>query len=315
MNRRIADIKGSLVALATPFRHTQIDESALSLMCERQIQRGTTGLVVCGSTGEAATLSDAEQARAIRIVVESACGRVPVIAGCSAAATARSVELATAARRAGADGLLCTAPPYVKPTQDGVIGHLRSVAHAADLPVLLYDVPGRVGIGIADATVARLFEQDLIAGIKDATADLSRPPRLALLCGEQLLQLTGDDATQGGYRAMGGHGCISVTANIAPALCALLHSAWEAGNLAEFARLRDRLDPLHAALFSETNPIPLKAALAMLKLCTDAVRLPLTPATPQTIERLRRVLRELSALEEASVPYQRHPGVNARASA
>lgn len=305
MNHCIAKLRGSLVALATPFRHTQIDESALSLMCERQIQRGTAALVVCGSTGEAATLTDAEQARAVRIVVEAACGRVPVIAGCSAAATARSVELATAAGRAGADGLLCTAPPYVRPTQDGVIAHIRLVAHAADLPVLVYDVPSRIGIAIADATVARLFEQNLISGIKDATADHSRPPRLSALCGRRLLQLTGDDATQAGYRAMGGHGCISVTANIAPALCALLHRAWDHGKLAEFARLRDWLNPLHAALFSESNPIPLKAALSILKLCTDAVRLPLTPATPQTIERLRQVLPELTALEEASVLRQR----------
>ena len=315
MSHSIANLQGSLVALATPFRHTQIDENALSLMCERQIQRGTAGLVVCGSTGEAASLTDVEHGRAIRIVVEAACGRVPVIAGCSAAATARSVELATAAGRAGADGLLCTAPPYVRPTQDGVIAHIRLVANAAALPVLLYDVPSRVGIAIADATVAALFEQNLIAGIKDATADLSRPPRLAALCGERLLQLTGDDATQAGYRAMGGHGCISVTANVAPALCALLHRAWDDSNLAEFARLRDRLDPLHAALFNESNPIPLKTALAMLKLCTEAVRLPLTPATPQTIARLERLLPDLAALEEASVSRQRLFLANVRALA
>jgi 4-hydroxy-tetrahydrodipicolinate synthase len=305
MSHRLENIGGSLVALATPFRHTQIDGTALAMMCERQIERGTAGLVVCGSTGEASTLSMVEQVRAIHIVVEAAAGRVPVIAGCTASATSHAIELATEAGRAGADGLLCAAPPYNKPTQEGVIAHIRAVAHAADLPVLLYDVPSRVGIAIADATIARLFEQDLIAGIKDATADLARPPRLAALCGNRLAQLTGDDATQVAYRAMGGHGCISVTGNVAPALCALLHRSWDYGDLSGLARLRDRLDPLHAALFSETNPIPLKAALAQLELCTDEVRLPLTRAMPATAERLAGVLSDLMPLEEASVPQPR----------
>ncbi len=273
-------------------------------MVERQIVRGTAGLVVCGSTGEASALTQAEHEHAVRVVVNAAAGRVPVIAGCTSAATETSVALAVAAEHAGADGLLCAAPPYCKPTQDGIAEHISAVAQASGLPILLYDVPSRAGVAITDATVARLFEAGLIVGIKDATADLSRPPRLRALCGEQLLQLSGDDATQAAYRAMGGAGCISVTANIAPALCALLHRAWDEGDLAIVARLRDRLDPLHTALFAESNPIPLKAALAELGLCAATVRRPLTQAQPATVERLRHTLQEVMALEEKSVPQQ-----------
>ena len=272
----LTGIGGSLVALATPLLEGQIDDAALVRLAERQIARGTAGLVVCGSTGEASALTPAEHEHIVRIVANVAAGRVPVIAGCTSVATETSVALAEAARNAGADGLLCAAPPYCKPTQEGIAAHIGAVARASGLPIILYDVPSRAGVAIGDATVARLFEAGLIVGIKDATADLSRPPRLRSLCGEQLLQLSGDDATQVAYRAMGGGGCISVTANIAPALCALLHRAWDKGDLATVAKLRDRLDPLHTALFAESNPIPLKAALAELGLCAATVRPPLT---------------------------------------
>lgn len=289
----------SLAALPTPFRDNQIDDAALARQIERQITSGTSGLVVCGSTGEAAALTPAEHEQLVRIVVSVAAGRVPVIAGCTSAATANAVALAVAATRAGADGLLCAAPPYCKPTQEGIATHIGAVARASGLPVILYDVPGRVGVAIADATVARLFEAGSIIGIKDATADLSRPPRLRALCGEHLLQLSGDDATQLAYRAMGGHGCISVAANVAPALCALLHRAWDEGDLATAAELRDHLSRLHTALFAETNPIPLKAALAELGLCGAAVRAPLTQAEPATVERLRHMLQGIMLLETA----------------
>jgi 4-hydroxy-tetrahydrodipicolinate synthase len=230
---------------------------------------------------------------------------VPVIAGCTAAATEASVSLATAAARAGADALLLAPPPYMKPTQEGIIAHVGAVMGAADLPIVLYDVPARTGVAVADATVARLFEQGLIAAIKDATADLSRPPRLRALCGEQLLQFGGDDATAVAYRAMGGVGCVSVTANVTPALCAALHRSWDEGDLARVARLRDLLDPLHQALFIESNPIPLKAALAAVALCGGELRLPLTRASENTRLRLQHVLDTVMPVEERTAARPR----------
>jgi len=291
-------IGGSLTALVTPFRDTELDLPALARLVARQLVRGTTGLVVCGSTGEAQSLSAAEFSRAAAGVVEAAAGKVPVIAGCTSASTAASLALAAAATLAGADLLLCAVPPYVKPTQDGIFAHIRAIADSTALPVLLYDVPGRSGVAIADATVARLFDAGLIIGVKDATADLSRPPRLRALCGDGLVQLSGDDATAAGYRAMGGGGCISVTANVTPALCAVLHRTWDSGDRRGFAAARDLLHPLHAALFLESSPIPVKAALSQLGLCGDEVRLPLTRSTPATQERLLRLLFNLMVSEE-----------------
>lgn len=288
---------GSLTALVTPFKDTQLDLCALSRLAERQIAHGTTGLVVAGSTGEAQSLSTTEFTRAVAAVAEIAAGRVPVIAGCTSPSTAAAVALAEAALRAGADGLLCAVPPYVKPTQCGIAAHIRAIAHAADLPVVLYDVPGRSGAAIADDTIAKLFEAELIMGVKDATADLSRPLRLRALCGEALRQLSGDDATAAGYRAMGGDGCISVTANVTPALCAQLHRAWDNGERRGFAAVRDRLHPLHAAMFLESNPIPVKAALSQLGLCGTDVRLPLTRATAATQEHLLHLLPGLMTAE------------------
>lgn len=305
MSNCLIGLTGSVTALATPFREGQIDEPALAHLVERQITRGTAALVVNGSTGEAAALLPTEQARLTAFVVTLTARRVPVIAGCTAAATEASVGLANAAARAGADALLLASPPYVKPTQEGIIAHVRAVAHAADLPIMLYDVPGRVGVTLADTTVALLFERGLIAATKDATADLSRPPRLRALCGEQLVQFSGDDATAAGYRAMGGAGCVSVTGNVAPALCASLHRNWDLGDLPAFARVRDLLDPLHQALFVESNPIPLKTALALLDLCGDELLLPLTRASEGTRMRVLGVLDVLMLAEEQAAPRPR----------
>jgi 4-hydroxy-tetrahydrodipicolinate synthase len=292
---------GSITALATPFRAGRLDPDALASMTGRQIDAGTAAIVVGGSTGEAAMLTAEEYARAVSCVAANAGGR-PVIAGCSASATEQSVAIAEAAARAGATGLLLAPPPYVKPTQAGLFAHVRAVAHATGLPVMFYDIPGRAGVAAADATVARLFEAGLIAALKDATADLSRPPRLRALCGPELAQFTGEDATALAHRAMGGVGCVSVTANVVPRLCAALHRAWDAGRLAETAALRDLLEPLHAALFAESNPIPLKAALSELGLCADDVRLPLTRATEETRERLRAVLEAVMTAEARARP-------------
>ena len=237
----------------------------------------------------------------------AAAGRVPVIAGCGAPCTDGAVRLAEAAARGGAQALLVAPPPYSKPSQDGIVAHVRAVAHASDLPIVVYDVPGRTGVAIADATVGRLFGCGLIAAIKDASGDLARPGRLRALCGAGLVQLTGDDGTAAAYRAMGGHGCISVTANIAPMLCARLHEAWDAGDLANFARIRDVLAPLHDALFLDSNPVPLKAALSMLRLCTGDLRLPLLRAPATTRDRLADVLTAVMVAEDAEVAGRARP--------
>jgi 4-hydroxy-tetrahydrodipicolinate synthase len=291
-------LAGSITAMATPFAEGEVDSERLFSLCERQITRGTTAIVVCGSTGEALSLSLPEYVSIVRTAVAASRKRCPIIAGCSAATTSASAELAAAASSAGADALLCAAPAYVKPTQDGIVAHVRAVAHASALPIILYDVPGRIGVSVADETVARLVERGLIVAIKDATSDLGRPPRLRALCGEELVQLSGDDSTAAAHRAMGGAGCISVSANIAPALCASLHDAWGAGDLIRFGELRDLLAPLHQTLFLESNPIPLKAALAMLRLCGPELRLPLTHAVRATRERLADVLARIAHFED-----------------
>jgi len=298
MRSNMSGIGGSLTALATPFRDGQVDREALYRLCQRQIERGTAALISCGSTGEAASLSTAEYSDVVRATVDAADRRVPVIAGCCGSSTAAAVALGVAAAAAGVDALLCAPTPYVKPTQEGIVAHIRAIAHATSLPIVIYDVPGRSGVAIADDTVVQLHQNELIVGIKDATADLSRPPRLRALCGDGLMQWSGDDATAAAHRAMGGFGCISVTANVAPRLCALMHHAWDNGDLGRFAALRDLLDPLHAALFAESNPIPLKAALQAIGLCSSEVRLPLTRATPRTQERLLKLLERIMIAEE-----------------
>ncbi|HEY0182575.1 MAG TPA: 4-hydroxy-tetrahydrodipicolinate synthase [Rhodopila sp.] len=297
-------VGGSLTALVIPFRDKNVDLNALSRLATRQIDRGSVGLVACGSTGEAAALTLPEYAHAVSAVVEAAARRVPVIAGCTTLATSAAVALSIEAASAGADALLCAAPPYVRPTQHGILAHVRAIAEATELPVVLYDVPSRSGVMIADDTVARLHDAGLIIGIKDATADLSRPARLRRRCGDGFAQWSGDDATAPAYLAMGGTGCISVTANVTPALCALLHHAWESGDIGKFAVMRDLLDPLHAVLFSESNPIPVKAALASLGLCMSEARPPLTGATLETQQKLLSVMPPLIQAEEHAA---RHP--------
>jgi 4-hydroxy-tetrahydrodipicolinate synthase len=298
MTSALSRLGGSLVAIVTPFRDNDLDERALAALCRRQIEAGTAALVVCGSTGEASCLKPAEYRLAVQTTVEAAAGRVPVIAGCTAPATATAILLADEARQAGADALLLAAPPYNKPTQEGVFAHVRAVSHAACLPIMLYDIPGRSGIDITDDTIGRLFEAELIFALKDATADLSRPPRLRARCGDGLLQFTGEDASAAAHRAMGGGGGVSVTANVAPALCAALHAAWEQRDIGRFATIRDLLDPLHRALFAESNPIPVKAAMELLELCSGAVRLPLTRATQATREGLARLLPAIMLAEQ-----------------
>jgi 4-hydroxy-tetrahydrodipicolinate synthase len=305
MNRPIP-LGGSMTALATPFKDGEIDEAAFVRLCERQITRGATALVVCGTTGEAPALHPEEQAALIRLAVGTANGRTPVIAGCNGTSTEAAASIARFAQQGGASALLCAPTPYVKPSQDGIMAHMRAMAHISDLPLILYDVPGRVGVAIKNETIATLFGRGLVVGIKDATADLARLPRLRALCGPDLVQLSGDDATAAAYRAAGGHGCISVTANLTPSLCTLMHRSWDACDLASVARMRDVLAPLHDALFVESNPIPLKAALAMLNLALSEMRLPLTRASEATRDRLANVLARVMSLEESVTLHPRY---------
>ena len=294
-----ANLGGSVTAMITPFRNGDLDLESIAKLCERQVRGDTSALVVCGSTGEGQSLSEFEHGSVVAVAVDVAAGRIPVIAGCSAPSTRLAAALAQSAARNGADGLLCSAPSYSKPTQAGIVEHVRAVAYAADLPIMLYDVPSRVGVSVENATIAQLFEEGHIAAVKDATGDLARPGRLRACCGDTLVQMTGEDATALGYRAMGGHGCVSVTSNVVPALCAELHAAWLRNDRDNAERIRNLLGPLHDALFTESNPIPLKSALALLGLCTGEMRLPLTRASEATKDRLSAILTNVLPAEQA----------------
>lgn len=297
----MAGATGSMVAMVTPFQDNRVDLRTFAALCERQVAAGTAALVVCGSTAEAPALSDDEQRSLIETAATAAQGRVPVIAGCGAPATAAAVDRARDALRAGADALLCAPPPYSRPTQPGVAEHVRAVA-TVGLPVILYDVPARTGIAISDETVAILFEAGSIIGLKDASGDLSRPARLRAMVGNGLRQFGGDDATTAAYLAMSGHGCISVTANLVPVQCRRLHEAWAIGDLVELARLRDGLHTLNQALFQESNPILVKAAMAMAGLCSPALRLPLLAPDRSRLDTLGPIVAMALDREREQVP-------------
>lgn len=298
MTRHKPDLHGSMVALVTPYRGSTIDTDCFSRLVVRQIERGTTAIVAGGSTGEAAMLADEEHAGLVEAATVAARRRVPVIAGIGSPSTERAVFLARQSERHGADMLLCSAPSYVRPTQEGLFRHIKAIHDAVRLPILLYDVPSRTACAFSDETIGRLSELPRVIGIKDATADLSRPARLQQLAGIDFLQFSGDDATALHYRTAGGHGCISVVANIAPALCAHMHRHFETDDMAAAIRLNNRLRPLVQALSLESNPIPVKHALARLGLCADTLRLPLTPLSHAATGPLTSALEPTWAKEE-----------------
>jgi 4-hydroxy-tetrahydrodipicolinate synthase len=273
-------------ALVTPFKKGKVDFDAFQRLVEWHIASGAHGLVPCGTTGETPTLSDAEHKSLIKACVETADGRVPVIAGAGSNSTEKAVDLARFAEKAGADGILVVTPYYNKPTQEGMYQHFKAVNDAVRTPIILYNVPGRTGVEISVETVTRLAELKNIAGIKDASADLSRPLQLRVALGNSFIQLSGEDATVASYLAQGGHGCISVTANVAPKLCADLHNFWQKKDWKNFERVRDALSPLHKALFIETNPSPAKYCLSRLGKCAEELRLPLVPVTAATRQKL-----------------------------
>lgn len=267
--------KGSIVALITPFTNGVLDEAAYRALIDWHVEEGTDGLVPCGTTGESPTLSHAEHMRVVEVCIEAAQGRIPVIAGAGSNSTAEAVELSQHAKQAGADAALVVTPYYNKPTQEGLYQHYKAIHDASDLPIIIYNIPGRCVVDMTVETMARLARLKNIAGVKDATQDLARPIRTRAMIGEEFCQLSGEDGTALPFLAAGGHGCISVTANVAPALCAEMQRAWREVEIAKAMALQDRLMPLHEALFCETSPAPVKYAVSLLGRCDPQARLPL----------------------------------------
>jgi 4-hydroxy-tetrahydrodipicolinate synthase len=271
--------RGSITALVTPFKDGAVDEDALRGHVNWQIENGTHGLVPVGTTGESPTLTPHEHDRVIEICVEEARGRVPVIAGAGSNSTAEAVAFARHAEKVGADAVLIVTPYYNKPTQEGLYQHYKAINDAIGIPIIIYNIPGRSVIDMSVATMARLYELRNIAGVKDATANMARASQQRQAMGPDFIQLSGEDATALGFMAHGGHGCISVTSNVAPALCAQMQEACLRGDYAAALKVQDRLMPLHEAMFIETNPAPAKYAASVLGLMEDTVRLPLVPTT------------------------------------
>ncbi len=267
--------KGSITALITPFRDGKVDEKAFQDFVAWQIAEGTHAVVPCGTTGESPTLSHEEHNRVIELCVEVAKGKVPVIAGTGSNSTEEAIYLTRHAKEAGADAALVVAPYYNKPTQEGLFRHYEAITKAVDLPVIVYNIPGRSVVNISVETFQRLAKLPNIVGVKDATADLARPLQMRLAVGEKFCQLSGEDATATAFLAQGGVGCISVTSNVAPKMCAQMHDAWMRGDIDTCFALRDKLMALHDVMFIETNPAPAKYAASLIGKCRPDVRLPL----------------------------------------
>ena len=288
--------EGLFTALVTPFRNDALDETALRNLVERQVESGVDGIVPCGSTGEAATLSHAEHRRVVEVCVEAASGRVQVLAGTGSNSTRESIELTRHARDAGADGALLISPYYNKPTQDGVVAHYAAVARESGLPLFAYNIPGRTASNILPATMARIAEIELVVGVKEGSGDIAQISRVVAACPEGFTVLAGDDALTLPVIAIGGRGVISATSNLVPRQMVELVAAARAGQLARAREIHLRLMPLFDALFCETNPIPVKAALALLGLIEEEIRLPLTPLGAANRARLQAVLKEQGIL-------------------
>ena len=291
IGRPVSRLSGYAPALPTPFDAEEtIDAPAFERLCDLQLANGATALVVCGTTGEAPTLSPEEHRTLIRIAVRQARGRIPVVAGAGGNATAHAIELTRDAEAAGADAVLSVVPYYNKPTQLGLYAYFRAIAESTGLPVILYDVPSRTACSLADETIARLAEIPNIIGLKDAAGDPTRPVRLRPLVGTNFRMLSGDDALALAYLAHGGDGCISVASNVVPGLCRNMFLAWKQGQSVRAQRLAGPIAQLTAALFRETNPVPVKHALALLGLMSPKVRLPLVGLGERSYAELKQVL-------------------------
>jgi 4-hydroxy-tetrahydrodipicolinate synthase len=289
--------KGSYTALVTPFRDGAVDEDAFVRLVEWQISEGTHGLVPVGTTGESPTLSHDEHKRVVELTVKSARSRVPVIAGAGSNSTAEAIEFTKHAKSVGADGALIVTPYYNKPTQEGLYQHYKAINDAVDLPIIIYNIPGRSVVDMSVDTMRRCFELPNVVGVKDATANLARVSQQRAAMGPEFNQLSGEDATALGFMAHGGHGCISVASNIAPRLCAEFQNACLRGDYAAALELQDRLMPLHEVLFIETNPSPAKYALWRLGMCEPDTRLPLVPLQEATKRAVDSALAKLGLLQ------------------
>ena len=283
--------KGSLVALITPMRADgSIDEKAYAEFVDWQIKEGTDAVVPVGTTGESPTLSHDEHKRVVEIAVEVAKGRVPVIAGAGSNCTEEAIDLARHAKKAGADATLVVTPYYNKPTQEGMYLHFKAIADAVDLPMIIYNIPPRSVVDMSVETMARLAKHKNIVGVKDATANLTRPLHTRRACGDDFCQLSGEDHTALAFNAAGGVGCISVTANVAPRLCSEFQGACLKGDYTTALKIQDKLMPLHQNLFIETSPAPIKYALSLIGKCSDTVRLPMVPLSEKSKTAVREAM-------------------------
>jgi 4-hydroxy-tetrahydrodipicolinate synthase len=289
-------IRGSIPALITPFRNGSVDEEAFAKFVDRQIAEGSHALVPCGTTGESATLSTEEHVRVVEICVATAAGRVPVIAGAGSNSTAHAVDLARRCKQAGADAVLVVAPYYNRPSQDGLVAHFKAINEAVDIPIVIYNVPGRTVVDIAVETVGRIAQLSNVIGIKDASSDLSRVARHKALCGDGFIQLSGEDGSAVGFNAHGGVGCISVTANAAPKLCARMQDSTLQGAYDGARQIDDTLAALHRAMFVEPSPAPAKYACSLLGLCTEEVRLPLLAVSDAAKAQIRAAMTQAGLL-------------------
>jgi 4-hydroxy-tetrahydrodipicolinate synthase len=282
--------RGSFTALVTPFKNGSVDEKAFRDIVDWQIGEGTNGLVPVGTTGESPTLSHDEHKQVVEWCVDQADGRVPVIAGAGSNSTAEAIALSRHAEEAGADAVLIVTPYYNKPTQDGLYQHYKAINDAIGIPIIIYNIPGRSIVDMSVDTMARLFELKNIAGVKDATANMARVSQQRAAMGPDFNQLSGEDITALGFMSHGGHGCISVTSNVAPRLCAEFQAACLKGNFAAALKLQDKLTPLHINLFVETSPAPIKYAMSLIGKCANTVRLPMVPASEKAQTAVRQAM-------------------------
>ncbi len=289
--------KGSMVAIVTPFKKGKVDEKALANLIEWHIKEGTHAIVPCGTTGEASTLDYEEHYKVIEITVKVVNGRIPVIAGTGSNSTDEAIMITKKAEKLGANGVLSVTPYYNKPTQEGLYRHFKEIADKTGLPVILYNVPGRTSLNMLPQTVARLREHPRIVGIKEATGDMKQVSEIIRLCGKDFVVLSGDDFTNLTLLALGGKGFISVTANICPKDVAELFNSWERGEIEKAREIHYKLEPINKAMFIETNPIPVKTALALMGKIKEEFRLPLCEMIPSNSEKLAEVLRSAGLIK------------------
>jgi 4-hydroxy-tetrahydrodipicolinate synthase len=284
------NFRGSFTALVTPFKKGAVDEAMFREQVEWQITEGTNGLVPVGTTGESPTLSHDEHKQVVEWCIDQARGRVPVIAGAGSNSTREAIELSQHAEKAGADAVLVVTPYYNKPTQEGLYHHFKAINDAIGIPIIIYNIPPRSVIDMSVDTMKRLYELKNIAGVKDATANMARVSQQRAVCGDDFNQLSGEDITALGFNAHGGHGCISVTSNVAPRLCSEFQAACQRGDFAVALKYQDKLSPLHINIFCETSPAPIKYAMSLIGKCTEEVRLPMVPASENARAKVREAM-------------------------